>query len=1550
MRAPNLSNWKKLTTATMLSLLLLVGTSGSYVVHAGLLQDVAAPVGSAISHTSSFLGLDQLGGGSGDTTSFTEFKGGLAAPSTAGYDPGLTQATDAKTYAIKVTNFILGFLGFIAILVIVYGGFMYVTAAGKEDKAETGKKSITYAIIGILVILGSYAIVNTVLQAPGGSDQLHGSGSQEVASSGDPKARFHAMTAKVKTMAQDIITAWAFHFDAQADINQVNDKLSALYFGQQDIANATSSQFGDGTKSWGNGLSNEIADISNTIKDAANILAKIKSYIPSSIVDNYGLQSDLDTAITHLNQVALDGSNAAESEAQSNGCEGDALTHCSNRDYANVHKAFYDLMTTNGFSNKDTFTTDPVLAKVKCAVLGYGTDSCKGGSFNTSIDKARSDLKDMYDQVHPVTNIVDTAFGNLVDLTFLNQSILKLDYSQFDTAGCTQGSTQGCLATLVTETLKMQDKSPDDKTISPYKDLLDTVQNLNILYQQLLNIDFVDAHMSASITEGNAPLAVNFSAVGSLDPTGVTINDNQICWDLNGDGKFGDSDLCKNNGKTTAFNAKDLYAAIVTDSPTASSTASSAAVAAAGQAASGSDCVEKSAQTATCIYSQPGTYRVRVKIYSSDPTKIAAGMAEVVIKVDPPQTKINLDMDYSANGGSQTISIMKYDDTSGGIVANLNQVIVPLSAANSSDGLTFNASLSKTKDNQSLADVAAKGATIKWDFGDKSTNSVNNAVFSADPAHLTQHYKYTNTGSYTVTVEVTDQNKISDRKIFTVVVADLAPNVGINPLAARVGEEVTFDGSNSVSDNGPISGYTWTITKDGTTVFNNDGADSVIKHTFDTPGNYIANLKITNNTSTSTVAQIPFTVSSAAPVAQFNGEFPFKNQPGMLVLDGTPSYDPDGTKDEQLKYDWQIDGQPMAQIAASVGALKTDLMKLADPNNTGSVQIIKFANTGSHKVQLTVTDPHGFCSTDDSTCAQDSQPVIKDVSVDSVLDVDWNANDVPSQILKLDPTTNQLSALLNLTIVSDHGSSYAIDFGDGSTKQDALTGGGVTVNHNYNKAGAYTVKATVYDTANNSNSISRQVYIGSTSTPAPVVTLKVNGNPILDTANPIEVSRKDVVTFDASSSKNTDGTSRNLNFAWDFGDGKYSTSGQANHQFSDIGQYPIKLTATNANDVSQTAQAQLAIHVVGLTPIIRGLTAVPVGSSLTTPVQVNVKAIGADSPDSTIVKYRWWYYDPNNDSDQLGTQITTTPSATLTINTKGREGEQHTYKFAVEITDAENNVLSSNDPVKGLSPNLVPIINVVNGVNQAPTAKISVDRTNILVGDTVNFTADTSNSNGQNLKYYWDFEGTGFAGLQDQGPSVTHTFTVPAKDGVKVRLKVVNDADASSTSDPVTIFIDGKAQPPVAAFTTQVATGTKTVTFINNSRADTTSGATITNYSWDFDTNFDSDGDGIKDNDNDSNAQSPTYEYANYGVYRAKLTVTDSDGNTAQVTNFVNVSQPTQLPGHPSAQNTYSADVFTPNEGGEMLALLVSISLFAILLINLRLNKKTNARKHSTKR
>lgn len=66
-----------------------------------------------------------------------------------------------------IINYFLGILGLIAVAFLIYAGVLMVTAGGDEGQVEKARKIITYAVIGIVIILLSWTIVTFVTSALG---------------------------------------------------------------------------------------------------------------------------------------------------------------------------------------------------------------------------------------------------------------------------------------------------------------------------------------------------------------------------------------------------------------------------------------------------------------------------------------------------------------------------------------------------------------------------------------------------------------------------------------------------------------------------------------------------------------------------------------------------------------------------------------------------------------------------------------------------------------------------------------------------------------------------------------------------------------------------------------------------------------------------------------------------------------------------------------------------------------------------------------------------------------------------------------------------------------------------------------------------------------------------------------------------------------------------------------------------------------------------------------------------------------------------------------
>ncbi|MFZ6036588.1 MAG: pilin [Patescibacteria group bacterium] len=66
---------------------------------------------------------------------------------------------DLENTVINVVQWVLGFLGLIAVIMILIGGFQWITAGGNEEKVASAKKVISAAVIGLIIVLLAWAIV-----------------------------------------------------------------------------------------------------------------------------------------------------------------------------------------------------------------------------------------------------------------------------------------------------------------------------------------------------------------------------------------------------------------------------------------------------------------------------------------------------------------------------------------------------------------------------------------------------------------------------------------------------------------------------------------------------------------------------------------------------------------------------------------------------------------------------------------------------------------------------------------------------------------------------------------------------------------------------------------------------------------------------------------------------------------------------------------------------------------------------------------------------------------------------------------------------------------------------------------------------------------------------------------------------------------------------------------------------------------------------------------------------------------------------------------------
>lgn len=85
------------------------------------------------------------------------------------FDPGGTirdalklPSRDAQSTVISVIQYVLTVLGIIAVILIIYGGFRYLTSAGNQESIENARAILKTATIGLIIIISSEVLFYSV--------------------------------------------------------------------------------------------------------------------------------------------------------------------------------------------------------------------------------------------------------------------------------------------------------------------------------------------------------------------------------------------------------------------------------------------------------------------------------------------------------------------------------------------------------------------------------------------------------------------------------------------------------------------------------------------------------------------------------------------------------------------------------------------------------------------------------------------------------------------------------------------------------------------------------------------------------------------------------------------------------------------------------------------------------------------------------------------------------------------------------------------------------------------------------------------------------------------------------------------------------------------------------------------------------------------------------------------------------------------------------------------------------------------------------------------
>lgn len=68
----------------------------------------------------------------------------------------------------SIINYLLLFLGLLLLVIIIYAGFLIINSNGDDEALTKGRTIIMYALVGVIIIVLSYTIVNFITDAANG--------------------------------------------------------------------------------------------------------------------------------------------------------------------------------------------------------------------------------------------------------------------------------------------------------------------------------------------------------------------------------------------------------------------------------------------------------------------------------------------------------------------------------------------------------------------------------------------------------------------------------------------------------------------------------------------------------------------------------------------------------------------------------------------------------------------------------------------------------------------------------------------------------------------------------------------------------------------------------------------------------------------------------------------------------------------------------------------------------------------------------------------------------------------------------------------------------------------------------------------------------------------------------------------------------------------------------------------------------------------------------------------------------------------------------------
>ena len=286
---------------------------------------------------------------------------------------------------------------------------------------------------------------------------------------------------------------------------------------------------------------------------------------------------------------------------------------------------------------------------------------------------------------------------------------------------------------------------------------------------------------------------------------------------------------------------------------------------------------------------------------------------------------------------------------------------------------------------------------------------------------------------------------------------------------------------------------------------------------------------------------------------------------------------------------------------------------------------------------------------------------------------------------------------------------YEWEFEDGTALSRNVT-------RTFTEPGEYTATVTVTDDEGDTAS----------DTVTVTVTPRVNDAPTVEAGADVTTGDAPLRVRFASTGDDPDGRERDLEYAWDFGDGGTAFGRNAVHRYAEPGTYTAEVTVTDPD--GGTGSDEVEITVTNSPPVAEAAAAPGSGQA---PLAVRFTSAATDT-EPGLLTYAWEFGDGGTAGTRNANHTYTAPGTyTAEVTVTDKHGASGSAEVVVTVADPPGNV--------------------------APTVHAAADPTSGIAPLRVRLTSSAHDADGDQLTSVWDFGDGGQAG----GASAVHTYRQP---------------------------------------------------------------------------------------------------------------------------------------------------------------------------------------------